>query len=155
MRVNSIRQAWRERMTAWLDRRIPPAPGHQLDLRSIFIIPSRFGWLYLLLCISLFVLGTNYQNNLMLLLCFIMLAILLINLHASYWNFARLSLNLKAIPPGYADSQVSTKLLLILMVIVKVCVSATVFHPKASYLLNVSYFASPNLEFSETEQFNF
>ena len=108
--MTNIRQAWRARITKWLDQRIPPAAKHQLDLRSIFIFPSRFGWFYLLLCISLFVLGTNYQNNLMLLLCFIMLAIVLINLHASYWNFARLSLTLNAIPPGYANSQVTTTL---------------------------------------------
>ncbi|MDM7861178.1 DUF58 domain-containing protein [Alteromonas sp. ASW11-36] len=110
MLLANLQRAWRKRMDDWLNRRIPAAHKQQLDLRSIFILPSRFGWLYLLLCISLFVLGTNYQNNLMLILCFVMLAILLINLHASYWNFARLCLMLKAIPPGYANSQVTAKL---------------------------------------------
>lgn len=76
----------------WLNKRIPAANQHSLDHTKIFIFPSRFGGLFLLLCMLLFLLGTNYQNNLMLLLCYFLLALFLINLLASYINFARIHL---------------------------------------------------------------
>ena len=99
-------------MMNWLERRIPPAHQHQLNMRSIFILPSTFGWMYIGLCICLFLLGTNYQNNIMLLLCFLLVAIFLLNLHASFWNFARLNLSVNAIPAGYQGDQVEAKLTL-------------------------------------------
>ncbi len=98
----ALRLAFQSRIDKWLDRRIPAQHQHQLGMTSIFIFPSRFGWLFLVLCLCLFLLGTNYQNNLMLILCYLMIALFLLNLHAAYWNFARLRLRLKAIHNGYA-----------------------------------------------------
>ena len=61
----------------WLDKRIPAANEFQLSHRSIFIFPAKFGALFLALCALLFLLGTNYQNNLMLLLCYFLVALFL------------------------------------------------------------------------------
>jgi len=110
--MTSLSQYWQHKMMNWLERRIPPAHQHQLNMRSIFILPSTFGWMYIGLCICLFLLGTNYQNNIMLLLCFLLVAIFLLNLHASFWNFARLNLSVNAIPAGYQGDQVEAKLTL-------------------------------------------
>jgi uncharacterized protein (DUF58 family) len=76
----------------WLTKRIPAAIQHSLNHKNIFIFPSKFGGLFLLLCVLLFLLGTNYQNNLMLLLCYFLLALFLVNLLASYVNFSRIHL---------------------------------------------------------------
>ncbi|MCC2616007.1 DUF58 domain-containing protein [Aestuariibacter halophilus] len=89
-----LNQHWQARIGRWLDRRIPPARSHQLDHRNIFIFPSRLGGLFLLLCFGLFLLGTNYQNNLMLMLCYFLLALMLVTLFSSYQNFARLQVHL-------------------------------------------------------------
>jgi hypothetical protein len=78
----------------WLNKRIPEATQHHLNHRNIFIFPAKFGLLFLSLCVLLFLLGTNYQNNLMLLLCYFLLAIFLVNLLASYINFARIDLQI-------------------------------------------------------------
>jgi uncharacterized protein (DUF58 family) len=78
----------------WLNKRIPESAQHYLNHKNIFIFPAKFGLLFLSLCMLLFLLGTNYQNNLMLLLCYFLLAIFLINLLASYINFARLDLQI-------------------------------------------------------------
>lgn len=78
----------------FLDRRIPVARRFELNHKSIFIFPSKFGWLFLVLCIGIFILGTNYQNNLMLLLCFFLMSLFLLNLFVAYFNFARLSVQL-------------------------------------------------------------
>ncbi|GGO74385.1 hypothetical protein GCM10010982_37090 [Bowmanella pacifica] len=94
------------RMTAWLSKRIPPAQQISLNRGNIFIFPSRFGALYLGLCLALFVLGTNYQNNLILLLGFFLLALMLVSLFASYLNFSGLSLQLGKLSNSYADSPI-------------------------------------------------
>jgi uncharacterized protein (DUF58 family) len=82
----------------WLNKRIPAAPHHHLNHHNIFIFPAKFGLMFLSLCVLLFLLGTNYQNNLMLLLCYFLLAIFLVNLLASYINFARIDLQIGKCP---------------------------------------------------------
>jgi uncharacterized protein (DUF58 family) len=82
----------------WLNKRIPAATQHHLNHHNIFIFPAKFGLLFLALCVLLFLLGTNYQNNLMLLLCYFLLAIFLVNLLASYINFARIDLQIGKCP---------------------------------------------------------
>ncbi|KXI29445.1 hypothetical protein AX660_11250 [Paraglaciecola hydrolytica] len=95
-----------QRINQWLDKRIPAANAFQLDHRNIFIFPAKFGLLYLMLCLLLFLLGTNYQNNLMLLLCYFLLALFLVNLLSAYVNFARLSVSMGKIPEVYASDDV-------------------------------------------------
>lgn len=97
---------WQSRASRWLDKRIPKARQFSLGHRSIFIFPSKFGWLYLLLCLGIFVLGTNYQNNLMQLLCYFLVALFLLNLFVAYLNFAKLSLQLGKTHNVYAGEQV-------------------------------------------------
>jgi uncharacterized protein (DUF58 family) len=85
-----LKRQFQSGVSRWLDKRIPPATDFTLNLGNIFIFPSRFGMLFLLLCGALFVLGTNYQNNLILLLGFFLLALFLVSLLSSYLNFAGL-----------------------------------------------------------------
>lgn len=87
----------------WLNQRIPAAAKHHLNHKNIFIFPAKFGLLFLLLCVLLFLLGTNYQNNLMLLLCYFLLAIFLVNLLSSYINFARIDLQIGKCPEVFVD----------------------------------------------------
>ena len=101
---------WRPLLSRWLDKRIPAAQQFQLDLNNIFIFPARFGWFFLLLCILLFLLGTNYQNNLMLLLCYFLLSIFLVSLFSSYLNFASIHLQLGKLPAVYAGDNLHVPL---------------------------------------------
>jgi uncharacterized protein (DUF58 family) len=87
----------------WLNKRIPAATQHRLNHHNIFIFPAKFGLLFLSLCVLLFLLGTNYQNNLMLLLCYFLLAIFLVNLLASYINFARIDLQIGKCPEVFVS----------------------------------------------------
>lgn len=86
----------------WLRRRIPASNRYTLHLKNVFIFPTRFGMGYLLTCVSLFLLGTNYQNNLMLLLCQFLLSVFLLHLFISYRNFTATTLALKPISPVVA-----------------------------------------------------
>ncbi|WP_102798440.1 DUF58 domain-containing protein [Bowmanella denitrificans] len=96
-----------QRLLRWLDKRIPAQPRFSLHRGNIFIFPSRFGWLYLLLCLTLFILGTNYQNNLILLLSFFLMALMLVSLFSSYLNFAGLNLQPGKLANIYAGNPVS------------------------------------------------
>ncbi len=78
------------RWQRWIDVRVPAARQHDLNMKSVFIFPTLFGWGYLIMCVCLFLLGTNYQNNLMLFLCYFLIALMLVNLFFSYQNFASL-----------------------------------------------------------------
>lgn len=89
---------FQRRLLKWLDKRVPASHEHHLNLNSIFILPSGFGWSFIILSLCLFLLGTNYQNNLMLLLSYLCLSIMLLTLFYTHQNFARLAL--KALPPS-------------------------------------------------------
>ncbi len=97
-----IKQLWQKKMLVWLDKRIPTTSSISLKHSSIFIFPSRFGATFLLLCLALFVLGSNYQNNLMLILCYLLIGFFLVNLLASYRNFAKLNFKQGKLNPVYA-----------------------------------------------------
>ena len=94
----------------WLNKRIPAAAQHRLNHHNIFIFPAKFGLLFLALCVLLFLLGTNYQNNLMLLLCYFLLAMFLVNLLASYINFARIDLQIGKCPEVFVDDNLNIPL---------------------------------------------
>jgi uncharacterized protein (DUF58 family) len=83
---------------------------HHLNHHNIFILPAKFGLLFLALCVLLFLLGTNYQNNLMLLLCYFLLAIFLVNLLASYINFARIHLQIGKCPEVFVGDNLHVPL---------------------------------------------
>ena len=94
----SLSNYLQRRLLKWLDRRVPASHEHHLNVNSIFILPSGFGWSFIILSLCLFLLGTNYQNNLMLLLSYLCLSIMLLTLFYTHQNFARLAL--KATPPS-------------------------------------------------------
>lgn len=101
--VSHLKRSVVDLQNRWLNRRIPPSPRYQLNLKNVFIFPSRFGFGYLLTCAGLFILGTNYQNNLMLLLCQFLMAMFLLHLFVSYRNFTAVSLSVKDIQPVYVS----------------------------------------------------
>lgn len=51
-----------QKLKLWLDKRIPPSASVTLDQRRIFIFPSRYGFLYLVLSMGILVGATNYEK---------------------------------------------------------------------------------------------
>lgn len=97
----------------WLANRIPGQRRHQLSMQSVFIVPTLFGFSFMILCACLFILGTNYQNNLLLLLTYFFVALGLINLFASYRNFARIRVQAKGIQPVFAGDNATFQMQLV------------------------------------------
>ncbi|MFW1678565.1 DUF58 domain-containing protein [Pontibacter sp. JAM-7] len=86
----------------WMARRRPR--GHQVNLsqRNIFIFPTVAGWGYLLVCILLFLIATNYQNNLIHGVVYFLLAIGVLTIHYTYLNLSGLSIRFLKAYPCYA-----------------------------------------------------
>lgn len=68
-------------------------------------MPTRFGVYFFVLCAALFILGTNYQNNLLLLLCYFFLSVSLVTIFTSYQNFARLQIQARGVNTVYAGDE--------------------------------------------------
>jgi hypothetical protein len=78
---------------------------------SQYIYFPRYIWsVFIALCILMFFLGTNYQNNLMLLLCYFLLALFLVNLLVSYSNFARIDLHIGKCPEVFVGDNLNIPL---------------------------------------------
>lgn len=73
----------------WLQKRIPSKNVIKLNINNTFILPSTFGWSCIGIVICLFVLGTNFQNNIILLLCYFLLAMVLLAVFHSFFYFVQ------------------------------------------------------------------
>ena len=87
---------WRQRRArwqqGWLARRIPPARQITLQGRCLFILPTRLGLWYLLVMLAIYLLGTNYQNNLVLLVAYGLGSLFMVTMWLTHRNLLGLSL---------------------------------------------------------------
>ncbi|GAA5121250.1 DUF58 domain-containing protein [Alloalcanivorax gelatiniphagus] len=104
-----VRNAWQR----WLDRRLPRARQVRLDQRGIFILPSGYGYLYLLVAVLLFFGGINYENNLILGLCFLMIGLFVVAILHTYRNLSGLTLRAGGARSGFVGGQGSLEVVLI------------------------------------------
>ncbi|WP_286267688.1 DUF58 domain-containing protein [Thalassotalea atypica] len=103
--MSSVKKRLHHRFDQWLKRRVPPSLHKILDNRSIFIFPTRLGFIYLFVMILVFVLGTNYQNNVIILLAYLLASIFITVMLQSYFNFKGLSIIGTAQVVGFANQQ--------------------------------------------------
>lgn len=96
-----------QRFEHWLKRRAPSRFQHKLSNRNIFILPTRFGFMYLFFDILLFLLGTNYQNNLILFLSYLLASLFITIMIHSFYNFSQLVFSSKAKQNCFAKQYVN------------------------------------------------
>ena len=105
-------QQWRARwQRRWLDRRIPPARQITLGPRTLFILPTRMGLLYLLVLLAIYLLGTNYQNNLVLLVAYCLGSLFMAAMWLTHRNLLGLELLGGTLVLGEAGSQLPIRIL--------------------------------------------
>jgi uncharacterized protein (DUF58 family) len=100
--VNSIKNYFREKFELWLARRVPKNDHHQLNSGNIMIYPTRFGLSYLSFIILVFLLGTNYQNNIILLFSYLLASLFISVMLHSFYNFTKLRFQSVSKQQGYA-----------------------------------------------------
>jgi uncharacterized protein (DUF58 family) len=79
-------------------------PRVRLGLRTLYILPTRFGWLWLGGTLLLQLVGIQLQRNGPLLLSFLMLGLFLLTLNLTHFNLQGLELASGDPPPGFADA---------------------------------------------------
>jgi uncharacterized protein (DUF58 family) len=84
----------RERFRAWIDSRQPAASQHRLNHHCLYIFPSVAGLSFLVLAGILWLAGTNYENNLVLALAFLLIALFVVTIFHTYANLSGLSVQL-------------------------------------------------------------
>lgn len=91
------------RLQKWLKQRIPPAKQHVLSSQNIFIFPSFFGFAYLFMVLIIFLLGTNYQNNIILIFSFLLASLFVTAMLFSFQNLNHIEVKLLNEPQGFAN----------------------------------------------------
>ena len=82
--LSGIRQALLRRFQRWIDRRTPLESECHLDYRRLYILPSRAGFGFLVLVFTLWLLATNFENNLVFILCFLLMAVFVVSIHFTH-----------------------------------------------------------------------
>lgn len=103
----AIKKVINKRFDRWLSRRVPSHFQHKLSNRNIFIMPTRFGFAYLIFVVLLFLLGTNYQNNIILLLSYLLASLFITVMMHSFYNFSQLIFTSKAKQSGFAKQVIN------------------------------------------------
>jgi uncharacterized protein (DUF58 family) len=88
--LNRARQALRRNYRRWIDRRTPLVDERRLDYRRLYILPSKAGFGFLVLVGALWLLATNFENNLIFILCFLLLALFVVSIHFTHGTLAGL-----------------------------------------------------------------
>ena len=88
--LNRALEALRRRYRRWIDRRTRTVEACRLNYRRLYILPSKAGFGFLLLVGALWLLATNFENNLVFMLCFLLLALFVVSIHFTHGTLAGL-----------------------------------------------------------------
>ncbi|WP_332037041.1 DUF58 domain-containing protein [Microbulbifer sp.] len=100
--TNPWRRLFHTRWLRWLDRRAPAATSVILNHRKLFVIPTLAGMGFLLLIALLWLLGTNYENNLVFALTFLLVGLFVVLPVHTFANLSGLKLRLLETAPAFA-----------------------------------------------------
>lgn len=109
-----IQQHYKTLKSRFLNKRIPPAKHHPLGIDNIFILPSFFGWGLIGIASCLFILGTNYQNNLILLFSFFLFSLILLSLFHAFFFFSSITIDAQQMPDFFAEQDIYLSLNILL-----------------------------------------
>src|SRR6187551_2254799 len=98
----SWRALWEQRFYRWVDKRTPRALQVQLNRKNLYTFPNLTGLLYLLITLIIWLLGTNYQNNLILGLSYLLVSIFVVSILHAFANLAGISIRFVAARPAFA-----------------------------------------------------
>jgi uncharacterized protein (DUF58 family) len=94
----------------WLLQRQPKARVFLLNRRNLYTFPGTSGFIYLGLTLLLWLIGTNYQNNLILALAYGLISIFVVAILHAYANLAGISLEVLPSQSVFAEDQANIKL---------------------------------------------
>lgn len=104
------KQWFMRRMWRWLEQRQPACSTVELRQRFLFVFPTRYGFSLLGLALLLYLLGTNYQNNLILLQSYFLIGLLVLCILLSFRNLNGLTLRASEAPAVFLGEDISLRL---------------------------------------------
>ncbi|PID34488.1 MAG: DUF58 domain-containing protein [Thiotrichales bacterium] len=96
--------------TNWVERRLPASRQTTLNQRQIFIVPNKLAGAMSGLILLLFVLAANFQNSLIYIVCFWLLALLTLNILHTYHNLSGLTVRAIRAEPCFAGDHTTVEL---------------------------------------------
>lgn len=99
-------QFFRRRWRKWINQRIPRSDHRVLSQKTIFILPTGAGLVFLVLLLVMLMTGINYQNSLIYLLTFLLGTLFVAAMHQTHGNLAGLELTVVAAGAGFPASTV-------------------------------------------------
>jgi hypothetical protein len=97
---------WQVRFFHWLDKRVPLASSVFLTRKNIYTFPTLTGGSFLGLSLVLWLLGTTYQNNLILALSYLLISLIIVAIFHSYANLAGLQIKVLGAKPAFVGESV-------------------------------------------------
>ncbi len=88
------------------EKRSPRAQQVTLAHRSIYVLPSKAGLGFALVAVLLWLLGTNYENNLILAASFLLFSLFMVSVLHAYRNLAGVRLQALSSAPGFAGERI-------------------------------------------------
>ncbi len=98
----------RQRIDAWIEQRNPITSGPvALHNRRLYILPTRFGYLYAVMLFILLLAAINYQNSMAYAMTFLLTALGIISLWKTHNNLLGLSVSLMRPAPVFAGDELT------------------------------------------------
>jgi uncharacterized protein (DUF58 family) len=111
--LSAWRIAWETRFYRWVDKRTPRSRSIALNRKNIYTFPNLTGFMFLLVTLIIWMLGTNYQNNLILALAYLMVSIFVVSILHAFANLAGISVKFIGAKPAFAGELAGFELELI------------------------------------------
>ena len=105
--VLSKQNFFQRRFFSFVDKRNRCDSSYILTHRNLYILPSKLGIYFLLTIVIIWLIGTNYQNNLVLGLVFLLLSIFLLGILHTFSNMVRLTVSYSKYSPAFAGEEVN------------------------------------------------
>ena len=94
------------RFKRWLNRRIPPQKSITLSQKSIFIFPTRTGFVFSILLLVLLLAAINYENSLIFGLVFWLGSTFFVTIFYTFKNLSSITLDLQKAGTGFAGEDI-------------------------------------------------
>ena len=99
------------RFQLWLKKRVPPQQSILLTRNNVFIFPSKAGLFFLLLLVLLWLLATNYENNLVFATTFLLISLFVVSILHTFGNLSDIRLSFVRSHPAFKDEDGGVELL--------------------------------------------
>ena len=94
------------RFKHWLNRRIPPQQSITLNQKSIFIFPTRTGFVFSILLLTLLLAAINYANSLIFGLVFWLGSVFFVTIFYTFRNLSGITLELQKSGTGFVGEDI-------------------------------------------------